>query len=183
MDRLGILEKFQKIEDENTIARLFTSSDDDLMEFMRDAVAAHREPIFRAFQTRLESMGSDWDTIYKNVHGFLLKLKSKRKADFSIVGVKRNQKNGVLYPLSKAGSTVYEDVKEGGNNIEQIYIELREAVTIIRTARSWVCIYQTTNRENYARILNRDKYPKLTIVDLILETRTQPGIKNYGFTE
>lgn len=175
--------KFTEVADSSTIARLFTAADEDLMEYAKDVSYGYRETIHKAYTIKDQVANGSWYGIYDKIQGFHIKLRGKKKAEFITVGIKNNATSGVFSPLSKDNAEIYEAIKPGGLNVEQIYIDLREAFTIIRTAKSWVCLYQTPGKVNFACIINRDMYPNLSIVDALLFTRSQPGIKNYGFTE
>ena len=175
--------KFSLVTDNATIARLFTPADEDLMEYSRDMSYGYRATIHQAYQVRNEVISSSWNDLYCKIQGFQVKLKGKKKADFITVGIKPNAKCGTLSQMSKDSSEVYEELKPGNLTIEQIYIDLREAFTIIRTKKTWICLYQTPAKENYACVINRDVVKDATIVDLLLFTRSQTGIKNYGFSE
>lgn len=180
---MQIDKSFSPVSDNATIARLFTPADEDLMEYSKDMSFGYRETIHRAYAIRKEVANGSWYGLYEKIQGFHIKFRNKKKAEFIAVGIKPNAKTGVLSSMTKDHSEVYEDIKPGGLNVEQIYIDLREAFTIIRTTKSWVCLYQTHAKENFACILNRDTYPDMSIVDALLFTRSQKGIKNYGFSE
>lgn len=174
---------FSLVSDTSTIARHFTPADEDLMEYGKDKSYGYRETIHRAYAIRNEVANGSWYGLYEKIQGFHIKMRGKKKAEFIAVGIKPNAKSGVLSALTKDGEEVYEAIKAGGLNVEQIYIDLREAFTVIRTRKSWVCLYQTYAKENFACIINRDLHPDASIVDALLFTRSQPGIKNYGFSE
>lgn len=176
--------KFIAVQDEQTIRRLFTEADEDIMTFAGDRSQAYREGMFRAYSSYKEDPNQDdsWVMLYSKVHGFWVKMKG-RKADFITAGIKSNAQEGMLKAMSKNNAEIYNDVKPGRITIEQLYIDLRQGFNVIRTTKQWVCLYKTYAGETYAALINRDNEPNANIVELINIMRQQQGVKGYGFSE
>lgn len=181
---LKVVPKFVLIQDEQTIRRLFTDADEDIMTFAADRSQAYREGMHRAYLSFKEDPNQDdsWVAFYSKVQGFWVKMKG-RKVDFITVGIKSNAQAGMLKAMSKNNVEMYNDVKPGKINIEQLYIDLREGFNVIRTTKQWICLYKTAAGETFASLINRDNEPNANIVELINIVRQQQGLKNYGFSE
>lgn len=181
---LKLKPKFILIQDEQTIRRLFTEADEDIMTFAADRSQAYRDGMHRAFVSYKEDPNQDdsWVMLYSKVHGFWVKMKG-RKVDFITAGIKPNAQEGMLKAMSKDNAEVYTDVIPGKITIEQMYIDLREGFNVIRTVKQWICLYKTHTGETFAALINRDSEPSANIVELINIVRQQQGLKNYGFSE